>query len=208
MENAQKATTTQRYRNFATVIYPESAPTEWRDTLSILAIPGFLSPYHDKDTNPTGEPKKPHYHLMLMFDGKKSKTQVKEIFDKVGGVGLEIINSARGYARYLCHLDNPEKVQYNTDDVTCLAGADYQNLIGTSADKNRSILEMMDFCDRYDVNSFYLLSKYACAHRPDWHKVLIETSAVYMREWLKSRLWSKENELDHIVDKETGEILI
>ena len=213
MPNKSNATTTssksvQRYRNFATVVYPESAPKDWKDTISKLAIPGFISPLHDKDVNPTGEPKKPHYHVLIMFDGKKSKEQVSVVFGSFGGVGCEVVNSARGYARYLCHLDNPEKAQYSTDKVTCLAGSDYLNTIGTSADKFKSIQEMQEFCDRYDVSSFYLLSKYAMAHRSDWAKVLIETSSIYMKEWLKSRQWSMDNGITHIVDTETGEILI
>ena len=48
---------------------------------------------------------------MIMYDGKKSIEQAKENFDKIGGVGCEIVNSTRGYARYLCHLDNPDKEQ-------------------------------------------------------------------------------------------------
>ena len=103
-----------RTRNFATIIYEESAPENWREILSDLLIPCFISPYHDSDINPNGEPKKPHWHVLIMFDSVKTMEQAKEIFDKVGGVGCEKVNSLRGYARYLCHLDNPEKFQYNT----------------------------------------------------------------------------------------------
>ena len=52
-----------RTRNFATVIYPESAPSDWKEILNQEFIPAFISPLHDRDTNPTGEPKKPHYHV-------------------------------------------------------------------------------------------------------------------------------------------------
>ncbi len=213
MSDKSNATTTSsksapRYRNFATVVYPESAPKDWKSIVSSLAIPGFISPLHDKDIDPTGEPKKAHYHVLFMFDGVKSKDQVQKIFGSFGGVGCAIINSARGYARYLCHLDNPDKAQYNPEDVISLAGSDYLLTIGTSADKFKSIREMQQFCDDYDVTSFYLLSKYAAAHRPDWSRVLIETSTVYMTQWLKSRQWSRENDIAHIVDTETGEILI
>ena len=100
----------QRTRNFATVVYPESAPSDWIDKLDQLHVAALISPLHNKDTNPSGEPKKPHYHVLLMFEGVKDyETQVKPIFAEIGGVGREMVNSARGYARYLCHLDNPEK---------------------------------------------------------------------------------------------------
>ena len=197
-----------RCRNFATVVYPESAPENWKDIVSSQCVAGFISPLHCDDVNPTGEKKKEHYHVMYMFEGKKSVAQVEKLFSEFGGVGCIQVNSARSMARYMCHLDNPDKAQYEVDKVTCFGGSDYMSLIGTSSDKNKSIDEMCEFCDKYDVNSFYLLSKYAAAHRSDWSRVLKETSAVYMREWLKSRQWSKENDELHIYDKKSGEILI
>lgn len=203
-----KPTTQARTRNFATVVYPDSAPENWRDIIARQSVPCFISPLHDKDINPTGEPKKPHYHVMYMFDGKKSKNQAQALFDQFGGVGCEVVNSARGMARYLCHLDNPEKARYKEEDVTNIGGADYMSVIGTSADKYRSIDEMCDFCDRYNVTSFYLLAKYAAVHRPDWSRVLKETSTIYMKEWLKSRQWSIDNDQLHIVDQETGELIL
>ena len=64
-----------RVRNFATVVYPESAPENWQEILAEQFIPAFISPLHDKDINPTGEPKKPHYHVMIMYEGKKSESK-------------------------------------------------------------------------------------------------------------------------------------
>lgn len=195
-----------RARNFATVVYPESAPDNWQDILERHCIPAFISPLHDKDVNPTGEPKKPHYHVILMFDGKKSVEQVKEVFDTINGVGCETVKSIRGYARYLCHLDNPEKAQYEPAQVRCIA-SDYIGTIGLAIDKYIAIGEMQDFCDKYDVVSFYALAKYARGHRQDWHRILCDCGSVFMREFLQSRKWSKEQHLDEIVDPETGEVL-
>lgn len=201
----QKATDT-RTRNFATVVYPESAPDNWKEVLFSHCVPAFISPLHDKDINPTGEPKKPHYHVMLMFEGKKSIAQVEEIFKTINGVGCEIVKSVRGYARYLCHLDNPEKHQYDVSEVTCLA-SDYLGTIGLAIDKYVAIGEMQDFCDKYNVVSFYALATYARAHRSDWHRILCDCGSVFMREYLQSRKWSIEQDFGKIVDPETGEIL-
>lgn len=201
----QKATDT-RTRNFATVVYPESAPEDWKEILFTHCVPAFISPLHDKDINPTGEPKKPHYHVMLMFEGKKSVAQVKEIFSSINGVGCEVVKSVRGYARYLCHLDNPEKYQYDASEVTCLA-SDYLGTIGLAIDKYHAIGEMQDFCDRYNVVSFYALATYARAHRSDWHRILCDCGSVFMREYLQSRKWSVEQDFGKIIDPETGEII-
>lgn len=48
-----------RTRNFATVVYPESAAEGWQDILAQQFVPIFISPLHDKDINPTGEAKNP-----------------------------------------------------------------------------------------------------------------------------------------------------
>lgn len=197
-----------RTRNFACVVYPESAPTNWQDILVEHLVPAFISPLHDSDINPTGEAKKPHYHVIIMFDGVKTNDQAKAIFETIGGVGCEVVKSIRGYARYLCHLDNPEKHQYDTKDVRSLCGADFFSTISLAIDKYVAITEMEEFCEEYDVLSFYLLSRYASKFRPDWARVLKESSTVYMKEYLQSRRWSKETNNTQIIDQKTGEIIL
>jgi hypothetical protein len=204
----KKTTNASRTRNFATVVYPESAPENWQDILSDCRIPAFISPLHDADVNPTGEPKKPHFHVILAFEGPKTVEQAVGIFSLIGGVGCEIVQSLRGYARYLCHLDNPEKHQYDISLVKSLCGADYASAIDLVTDKYKAIGEMQDFCEEYDINSFYLLSRYAKMHRSDWQRVLCDSGSVFMREYLKSRKWSKDSNEMHIVDPATGEIII
>jgi hypothetical protein len=197
-----------RTRNFATVVYPESAPENWKDILSQQFIPAFISPLHDKDLNPTGESKKSHYHVMLMFEGVKSKEQAESVFSSIGGVGCEVVQSIRGYARYLCHLDNPEKHRYSESDVCSLSGADYRATIGLASDKYKALGEMQDFCEQYNVMSFYLLSQYARKNRQDWYRILCDCGSVFMREYLKSRKWSADNGDLHIVDPDTGEQIL
>ena len=53
----------ERKRNYATLVYPDSAPENWQEILSELKVPVFISPLHDKDVNADGKPKKPHYHF-------------------------------------------------------------------------------------------------------------------------------------------------
>lgn len=193
---AEKKKAAARYRNFVTVVYPDSAPENWMQLLAEQVVPAFISPLHDKDVNPTGEPKKPHYHVMIMFEGKKSLEQAKEIFDIVKGVGLEKVNSLRGYARYLCHLDNPEKHQYPIDEVQSLAGADYINTIGLATDKYDAIGEMLDFCEIYDVYSYRELLIYCMNNRTDWYRILCDSGTYVIREYLKSRHWDSREGRD------------
>jgi len=183
-----------RTRNFATVIYPESAVDNWQQILSDYHVPCFISPLHDKDLNVTGEQKKEHYHVMIMFDGLKTTDQALEIINSIGGVGCEKIGVLRGYARYLCHLDNPDKYQYPIDQVINLSGACYVDIIGLSSDKYVAIGDMIDFCLSDNIFSYSDLLIYSRLHRQDWFRVLCDSGTMVMREFLKSRTWTEKNQ--------------
>lgn len=184
--------TNSRTRNFACVVYPESAPADWYEKLTEKFVPAFVSPLHDKDINPTGENKKPHFHIIIMFDSVKTTEQAKAIFEEIGGVGCEVIQSIRGYARYLCHLDNPEKHQYSVDDVRQICGADYTGIIGLATDRYKAIAEMVDFCADNDIIAYSTLLEYARVHRFDWFRVLCDNGTVVVKEYLKSRTWESQ----------------
>lgn len=186
----KKASGKGRTRNFATVVYPDSAPEDWDGILSDQFVPAFISPLHDRDLNPTGEPKKPHYHVMIMYEGVKTREQASELFSKIGGVGCEVVQSNRGYARYLCHLDNPEKAQYDPESVRSLCGADYNGTIGLVTDKYKAIGEMIDYCKEYNIYSYSDLLEYCRMERFDWFRVLCDNGTVVMKEYLKSRSWT------------------
>lgn len=181
----------KRTRNFATVVYPDSAPTDWQDILAQQFVPAFISPLHDKDLNPTGELKKAHYHVIIMYDSVKTIEQASELFSLIGGVGCEIVQSQRGYARYLCHLDNPEKYKYKQEDVICLSGADYPSVIGLAIDKYKAIGEMIDYCEENCIISYSELLKYCRLNRFDWFRVLCDNGTVVMKEYLKSKSWTE-----------------
>ncbi|HDA0660242.1 TPA: replication protein, partial [Staphylococcus aureus] len=68
-----------RTRNWTFVIYPESVLESWRDVLDNEHIQWVESPLHDKDTNPDGEIKKAHKHILVMYDGVKSYKQIGSV---------------------------------------------------------------------------------------------------------------------------------
>lgn len=105
-----------RYWTF--VAYPESLTTDLKTFLDDNCLIYAISPLHDKDIDITGEPKKPHYHVLLEFPGPTTYKNVKEnITDELKQPIPKPIMTIRGAYRYLCHLDNPEKAQYNVSDI-------------------------------------------------------------------------------------------
>lgn len=195
-----------RTRNFACVVYPESAPEQWREYLCEQFIPAFISPLHDRDENPTGERKKAHYHVIIMFDSLKTTEQARAVFEKIGGVGCEIVQSIRGYSRYLCHLDNPEKAQYSAEDVTQLCGADYNATIGLATDRYKAIAEMIDFCVFNDIFAYSVLLEYSRLNRADWFRILCDNGTVVVKEYLKSREWEHKQHVQRTYVRRTTEL--
>lgn len=179
-----------RTRNWATIVYPESAVSDWIDILKSFNVPFFISPLHDRDFDEDGCVKKPHFHVLLMFDSVKRKEQAIEIFEKIGGVGYKKVSSLRGYARYLCHLDDLDKAQYDCNDVLCYGPtADYVTVISLPTDKYDSIAEMIDWCDRESIISYAQLLRYARANNEIWFRVLCDSGTLVMKEFIKSRTW-------------------
>lgn len=184
----------RRSRNWAVVLYPDSAPENWAEVIGELQIRAVCSPLHDKDVNPDGEVKKAHRHLLLMFDSVKTQEQVMEIAEALNAPRPQQMDSAVGTARYLCHLDNPDKAQYNVEDVIEFGGADYKSLIARVSDKYNVIGEIMVWCDDHRIYSFAALMRYSLAERPDWFRCLSDNCGWAVKEFLKSALWELENE--------------
>ena len=117
-------------RNWAFVLYPESAPKNWREQLLQTGLQCAVSPLHDRDLNPTGEPKKPHYHVILAYSGPTSYNVVKALTNgKLGQTIPQPLEQLEGYYRYFTHKDNPEKAQYNASDIETINGFDIRNYI-------------------------------------------------------------------------------
>lgn len=176
-----------RRRVWAFEVYPDSAPADWMGQLAEMHVRAFVSPLHDHDKHPDGAAKKAHYHVEVMFDGKKSLDQVREAFGGIASNGyVEAVESLEGYARYLCHMDNPEKAQYQVSDVRCLGGADYLTTINCEADKIKVIGEMQEYCITEGVINFADLMIYAKACQPTWYRSLCTSTSALMVRFCKA----------------------
>lgn len=180
-----------RGENWCIVAYPESLPKDWLEYLEELHVEILISPLHEDDIDANGENKKPHIHILLMFDCLKSKSQVKEISDRLNAPVPQKVDSKRGMARYLCHLDNPDKAQYRPEDVIALSGADYFDVSGSKVAKYSVIREMVMFCKENGIVSFSALMDYASANNEIWFRSLCDNSAYVMKSYLKSSYWEK-----------------
>lgn len=104
-------------RNWMFLVYPESAPKNWRQLLEETGLPFAISPLHDKDIDITEEgefPKKPHYHVLVYYEGPTTYNNVKNnLTDLVKGTIPKRVESLKGQYEYHIHKNNPEKYQYD-----------------------------------------------------------------------------------------------
>lgn len=115
----------ERSYNWASILYTESCVADIESALLALKVPCALSPLHDRDIcDETGELKKPHYHLLLHYTSLKSQRQIKEDLEPLRAVGAERVRDLRAYARYLIHIDDPDKAQYDIQDLRVFNGFD------------------------------------------------------------------------------------
>lgn len=147
-------------RNWAFVLYPDSAPEDWRERLQQTGLTCAVSPLHDRDTNPTGELKKEHWHVIISYSGPTSYNVVKKLTDSLNAPIPQPLEQVRGYYRYLTHKDNPEKAQYDEADITFINGFNIQDFVELSRRevdeykirllhliRERGIFEYADFID-------------------------------------------------------------
>ena len=134
-------------RNWAFVLYPESAPADWREQLTKSGIQAAVSPLHDRDLNADGEPKKPHYHVILVYGNPTTYNNVKSFTNgKLGQTVPQPLEQVRGYYRYLTHEDNPEKEQYSKSDIQLINGFDIRDFGEmTKSEVTRYKRELLDF---------------------------------------------------------------
>lgn len=101
------------------------SPDRWGGVL--LNAKHFAYILHDKDINPDGTPKTPHYHLLLVFDNARYRNGVRNLFDLDGTDDTTInfqkmVNTSQAF-QYLRH--NTSKAQkegkhlYDPSEVVC-----------------------------------------------------------------------------------------
>lgn len=184
-----------RSRAWTFVCYPDSVPERWEDIINELHIEWACSPLHDKDTNPDGEAKKAHWHILLQFTNVKSFDQVNEICQLVNAPIPMRCHNTRSLVRYFCHLDNPEKAQYSMSDIRCFGGLDIADLTKPSAAMTYDLIgDMLEWIKKKKIVEFSDLMDFAYKEHPnDWVPVLLTHSNILVR-YLNSKRYRAEKE--------------
>lgn len=200
----------KRARAWTAMMYPESAPEGWQEKLSELLVEAIISPLHDSDVwteedeaqnaeHVAGTPKKPHWHIVVSYKNPTTYETAKEVFDAIGAIMPPFekakVKDFQQMARYLCHLDQPQKHQYDTADVIVFGAIDYQRLIMASKDEDDMIDAITEFIDEMQFVSFSQFCRYVRTERPEWRVLVYHQYASLISRYIKSVNWELEKGL-------------
>lgn len=181
-------------RNWAFVLYPESAPDNWRDLLQLSGLPAVISPLHDKDKEPTGEAKKAHYHIILTYPGPTTYNAVKSFTDSLNQPIPQPLESVQGYYRYLTHEDNPDKYQYDKSDIVPVNGFDIHDYIEMSKTEAMKIIkDIQQVIIAVDIREYSDLLDYLLEVNQEWWQVAVNHTMM-LNAYLKSRRYKLQQE--------------
>ncbi len=192
-----KSQNDERSTTWTFIIYPESAPSNWVDILKELHVPFIVSPLHNKDVNDkaTGELKKPHYHCIIRFRSKKSFVQIKtEICDKVNGPIPQPVADFAMMVRYLAHMDDPDKYQYDKEDIQVYGNIDIKEYIYNKREYQYEILkEILDFCEKFDIQEYSTIVNYAKDERKTWFPFVTKIFRATIDSYVRSQRYAAEH---------------
>ncbi|MGN0458811.1 MAG: replication protein [Eubacterium sp.] len=195
-------------RAWAFVLYPESAPVDWKDKLKQSGLRVAISPYHDKDIDPDGNPKKPHYHIILVYDGPTTYNNVKSFTDSLNQPIPQPVEQVRGYYRYFTHKDNADKYQYDEVEIETLGGfdiSDYTEMTKSEALKiKRELILLIQEKDFVEYSDFLVYVEQFCSNE---QFDVATSNTILFNNFLKSRRHKSKETHSIKVNPDTGEVV-
>lgn len=175
---------------FTFLIYPDSCKDDWLSILEDLQIQAYVSPLHDQDKTKDGTPKKPHYHILIVFSGGKSETFCQGIIDDLGGansVGV-VVRSIEASVRYLVHAGSIDKYRYNADDIICFGGAPLKKyFVDVDLEDTSTVTQVISYIKENKRLAFHEFFDYALAYKPSWVRACRSSWFLsIVKEYLKS----------------------
>ena len=174
-------------------LYKDSAPADYETRIRESGHECVWA-QHDKDVTVTGEIKEDHTHVAVRFSHAVNAATAKALLTSFGvkEASVQWRDSWRAVCRYMTHMDDPNKYQYDPSVVRECGGADWREAISRTSDKYRIVAEMQDWCDdEANVRAngcppqYNDLMRYARTNNQEWFMALCDNCSVVMREYCK-----------------------
>lgn len=202
---------------WSAIVYPESAPEDWKEKLRNKGYELAISPLHDKDKwehdSPEkevmcedgtmlhiekgllykkGDLKKAHWHIIVKVDVRTSFREMdEELQNLLKCPRIQKCRSLKGAYEYFMHLNNPERYQYDRDEIEEYNGF---TLEPNAREKTEILQDIMRTCEEECIEDFSELVR-RFIDEPEYLSV-IGTKAFAIKT-LTDSIW-KRNHPDHI----------
>lgn len=179
----------EKERYWSIVVYPDSVPENWLQYLSETGLEIGISPLHDKDKNIVDDTqKKPHYHILLCFNGPTTYKRVERIANTLNAPIPKRVISPIGLIRYFTHKDNPEKAQYNEEDIRGINGFDYKEFLGMSvSQQNAMCIAIIKLINNQGIEEYSDLVDYVIKEELSDMVTLIKDKVNFFDKYLTSK---------------------
>ena len=192
MKDKKEAKKTIKGRDWTFLVYPESAPANWREILDETHIRWVESPLHDKDINPDGEFKKSHFHILLSADGPITEQAVMKIIEPLNGPIPKKVGSAKGLVRYMAHLANPEKYQYPVSEIIGHNGADVASYFElTMTNKIVMMKDIVKFIYEEEIDNYADFLMLCIEKSDDWFNIAVNHNTLAINKLIDA-MWHKK----------------
>lgn len=140
------------------IIYPDSAPENWKQLFKEMLISGAYSPEHQ----PESIDGKKHYHCILEFPSNMSLDRVKDLISifKPGVTTPFLVYDKPRMYRYLTHMDDKDKDSYDPNEVTYF-NVPYWEYVNTQGGLSDTLTDIVDWCNVNNCDSFKELFNHA-----------------------------------------------
>lgn len=202
MEKIRNPPTKSKY--FCAILYPDSSTYDIDKLIKSLAeehLTFAVSPIHNRDVEEDGSIKKAHFHLLLAYSSATTLNNIRGWFFACGMPesdlhSVRVCASGVGYYRYLTHKDNPEKAQYNENDISVFNDSDelFKKFAFSESDKIDKLVRIFQLVDELDTISFHTLVNYLMYNERDLFKLITSSSAlaICVKEYQRSLEYDKK----------------
>lgn len=190
----------KRGRVWQIVFYPESCPENFEEIIYNWHIPACLSPLHNPLNNKKGLGEtegKEHYHLNVYFDGNKSYDQVFLLAEQLNTKRIIRVENARAMTRYLIHLDDPDKEQFQLESIRAFSGVTYLDYLLHSSNEIEIMNSLERFIFKHQITNFAILV--AMLRSSDEHELLNYVrfkSSYYAKSLLEGLVVTKKEKIN------------
>lgn len=183
----------ERYYTF--IMYTDSRPENWKEILQQTGLQFAISPYHDRDINPDGTKKKPHYHVLMIFNGPSTLKNANKISSSINGTICQPVKSTTGIIRYFSHKDNPEKAQYDEKDITTINGLDIKDINGLTNSQIEVIRrELIKLIRNLEIKEYKDLINYLLDNELyEWLEIAAKNT-IFFKAYINSERYSNVKE--------------